>query len=147
MNRPTAGARSEEKLPVGAHKLQLYSLGTPNGAKVTMLLEELNAAMGVEYDAWKIDIFKLQQFGSEFVAMNPNSKIPALLDHDFSPPLRVFESANILKHVAEKHGMFIPVDVRAKTEMYSWLFWLQASAPYIGGGFGHFYKYAPVKIE
>lgn len=147
MNRPTAGPRSEKELPVGEHKLQLYSLGTPNGIKVTMLLEELNDELGVEYDAWKISIFDLEQFGSGFTAANPNSKIPTLMDHDFVPPLRVFESGNILKHIAEKHGRFIPTDPHMKTEMFSWLFWQMSSAPYIGGGFGHFYCYAPVKIE
>lgn len=148
MNKPTAGARFEETLPVGKHALQLYSLGTPNGMKVTILLEELNAVAGVEYDAWKISIFDLQQFGSDFVAANPNSKIPALMDHDHSPPIRVFESGNILKYIAEKHdGRFIPAGHREKTEMYNWLFWQMSSAPYLGGGFGHFYTYAPVKIE
>ena len=148
MNRPTAGARSEKKLPVGEHELQLYSLGTPNGIKCTILLEELNDLSGVEYDAWKIDIFALDQFGSEFVAANPNSKIPTLLDYAFKPPIRVFESGHILKYVAEKHGSaFIPTDPRAKTECFNWLFWLQGSAPYIGGGFGHFYKYAPVQVK
>ncbi|KAJ8613269.1 hypothetical protein CTAYLR_008527 [Chrysophaeum taylorii] len=142
MNRPTAGARHEAALPKGEHPLQLYSLGTPNGIKVTILLEEL----GVEYDAWRIDIFKLEQFGSEFVAANPNSKIPALLDYDFDPPVRVFESGHILKYVAEKHG-FMPSELREKTEVMNWVFWLQGGAPYVGGGFGHFYNYAPLKIE
>jgi GSH-dependent disulfide-bond oxidoreductase len=147
MNRPTAGARNEKALPVGEHPLQLYSLGTPNGIKVTILLEELNEAKGVEYDAWKISIFQLEQFGSGFVDVNPNSKIPALMDHEFKPPLRVFESGNIMKHIAEKHDMFIPSDFRAKTECFNWLFWQMASAPFMGGGFGHFYNYAPYKIE
>jgi len=137
MNKPTAGPRFEKALPVGAHHLQLYSLGTPNGMKVTMLLEELNDACGLEYDAWKINIMDLQQFGSEFVGVNPNSKIPALLDREFDPPLRVFESGSMMKYIAEKAGgRFIPSDLRAKTECYNWLFWQMASAPYIGGGFG-----------
>jgi GST-like protein len=147
MNRPTAGKRSEQALPKGEHELQLYSLGTPNGIKCTILLEELNDLKGVEYDAWKIDIFKLDQFGSEFVEANPNSKIPTLLDVSLSPPLRVFESGNILKYIAEKHGAFVPTDLRGRTECYNWLFWLQGAAPYIGGGFGHFYKYAPVNVK
>lgn len=147
MNRPTAGARSDTKLPIGAHPVQLYSLGTPNGVKVTMLLEELHAALGVEYDAWNISIFNLEQFGSDFVALNPNSKIPCMADHEFDPPLRVFESGHILKYLAEKHDLFIPKDPRLRVECFNWLFWLQASAPYIGGGFGHFYNYAPVHIE
>ncbi|KAJ1450513.1 glutathione S-transferase [Pelagophyceae sp. CCMP2097] len=147
MNRPTAGKRSEAVLQRGDHELQLYSLGTPNGIKCTILLEELNDLKGIEYDSWKIDIFKLDQFGSEFVAANPNSKIPVMLDHQLSPPLRIFESANILKHVAEKHSAFIPSDLRGRTECYNWLFWLQGTAPYWGGGFGHFYNYAPVKIK
>lgn len=147
MNQPTAGARSEKPLDIGEHPYQLYSLGTPNGQKCTILLEELNDAKGVEYDAWKINIMQLDQFGSGFVAVNPNSKIPALMDHEFTPPLPVFESGNIMKHIAEKHAMFIPTDIRAKTECYNWLFWQMASAPFMGGGFGHFYNYAPVKIE
>ena len=148
MNRPTAGARYEKALPVGEHALQLYSLGTPNGMKVTILLEELNEAADVEYDAWKVSIFDLEQFGSDFVAANPNSKIPALMDQDYSPPVRVFESGSILKYIAEKYeSRFIPAGHRERTEMYNWLFWQMASAPYLGGGFGHFYTYAPVKIE
>jgi len=138
---------SSRRLPKGEHAVQLYSLGTPNGIKVTMLLEELADFKGIEYDAWKISIFELDQFGSDFVAVNPNSKIPALLDYDQTPPLRVFESGNILKYLAEKFDAFVPSDLAAKTEMYNWLFWLQGSAPYLGGGFGHFYAYAPVKIE
>mmetsp|Transcript_10583 Transcript_10583/g.26910 ORF Transcript_10583/g.26910 Transcript_10583/m.26910 type:complete len:279 (+) Transcript_10583:82-918(+) len=147
MNRPTAGARHDQALPKGDHELQLYSLGTPNGVKVTMLLEELSDLKGVDYDAWKMDIFKLDQFGSEFVAANPNSKIPVLLDTSYDPPVRVFESGHILKFIAEKYDAFVPADFRAKTECYNWLFWLQGAAPYFGGGFGHFYKYAPVSIQ
>lgn len=147
MNRPTAGARREESLPKGDHELQLYSLGTPNGIKVTILLEELNDMKGVEYDAWRIKIMDLDQFGSEFVRINPNSKIPAMLDTSFDPPLRVFESGSILKYIAEKYDAFIPTDSRKKVECFNWLMWQTGSAPYIGGGFGHFYKYAPLKIE
>lgn len=147
MNRPTAGARSQHELPIGEHKLQLYSLGTPNGQKVTILLEELYELKSVEYDAWKIDIFALDQFTSGFVEINPNSKIPALADREFDPPLRVFESGNILKYVAEKYSVFVPDDLRKKTEVFSWLFWLHGAAPFLGGGFGHFYNYAPFKIE
>lgn len=147
MNRPTAGARSDQRLPKGEHELQLYSLGTPNGMKITILLEELSELKGVEYDAWKINIFKLEQFGTDFVAANPNSKIPVMLDISLEPPVRVFESGNILKYIAEKYDAFVPRSLRSKTECFNWLFWLQASAPYIGGGFGHFYKYAPFKIQ
>jgi len=147
MNRPTAGKRFESQLPKGKHGLQLYSLGTPNGQKVTILLEEL----GVEYDAYVIDIMNLEQFGSAFVDINPNSKIPALLDYsvadDDNEPLRVFESASILLYLAEKERKFIPTDIRKKTECMNWLMWQMGSAPYLGGGFGHFYKYAPLKIE
>jgi len=147
VNRPTAGARSNKHLPVGRHQLQLYSLGTPNGVKVTILLEELNEALGLEYDAWKISIFDLDQFGSGFVKVNPNSKIPAMMDYAHEPPIRIFESGNILKYVAERHEMFIPTGLREKTECFNWLFWQVGSAPYLGGGFGHFYVYAPMKIE
>mmetsp|Transcript_10985 Transcript_10985/g.18617 ORF Transcript_10985/g.18617 Transcript_10985/m.18617 type:complete len:287 (-) Transcript_10985:103-963(-) len=148
MNLPTAGARSEKTLQKGKHDLQLYSLGTPNGIKVAILLEELNDLKGIEYDAWKINIFELDQFGSEFVQINPNSKIPAMLDTSFDPPLRVFESGSIMKYVAEKYdGAFVPKDPRAKVECFNWLFWQMAGAPYIGGGFGHFYRYAPVNIK
>jgi len=148
MNRPTAGARKEQALPKGEHALQLYSLGTPNGVKVTILLEELNELKGVEYDAWKVQIFDLDQFGSEFVAMNPNSKIPAMYDYGIGDkPLRVFESGSILKYVAEKYEAFVPTDLAGKTEMYNWLMWQMGTAPYLGGGFGHFYKYAPLKIQ
>lgn len=143
MNQPTAGARFEKTLPKGKHPYQLYSLGTPNGQKVTILLEEL----GVEYDAWPIKILDQEQFGSEFVALNPNSKIPALYDCTFDPPVRVFESAAILLHLAERAGRFVPTEPRARAECLNWLFWLQGSAPYIGGGFGHFYHYAPIHIE
>lgn len=147
MNRPTAGSRKDQALPRGEHELQLYSLGTPNGIKVTILLEELHDWKGVEYDAWKISIFDLDQFGTDFVAVNPNSKIPAMLDTSFDPPLRVFESGSILKYIAEKHEAFIPTETRKKVECFNWLMWQMGSAPYIGGGFGHFYKYAPVKVR
>ena len=148
MNRPTAGARHEKKLPKGEHELQLYSLGTPNGMKVTMLLEELNDLKGIEYDAWKVSIFENEQFGSEFVGVNPNSKIPCMLDTSFDPPLRVFESGAMLKYIAEKYdNAFIPSDPRKRAECFNWLFWQMGSAPYIRGGFGHFYRYAPLKIQ
>lgn len=146
MNRATAGPRSEEELPRGKHDLQLYSLGTPNGMKVTILLEEL----GVEYDAWKISIGDLKQFTSGFVKANPNSKIPAMLDYgvDKSNPVRVFESGSILLYLSEKFGgQFVPKDLRAKTECMNWLMWQMGSGAIFGGGFGHFYKYAPVKIQ
>ncbi|WP_032864408.1 glutathione-dependent disulfide-bond oxidoreductase [Acinetobacter dispersus] len=149
LNQPTSGSRFEQKLPVGKHPLQLYSLATPNGQKVTILLEEL-LALGhtdAEYDAWLIKIGEGQQFGSGFVEINPNSKIPALVDHSQNPPLRVFESGSILLYLAEKFKAFIPTDVAARTECLNWLFWQMGSAPYIGGGLGHFYAYAPVKIE
>ncbi|MFU9137186.1 glutathione-dependent disulfide-bond oxidoreductase [Erwinia tasmaniensis] len=149
INRPTAGARSEATLPTGRHPLQLYSLGTPNGQKVTILLEELLAlnVNDAEYDAHLIRIGEGDQFSSGFVAINPNSKIPALLDVSTLPPTRVFESGAILLYLAEKFGHFLPKDAAARTETLNWLFWLQGSAPYLGGGFGHFYSYAPVKIE
>eukprot|EP00535_Pseudo-nitzschia_heimii_P002186 CAMPEP_0197186582 /NCGR_PEP_ID=MMETSP1423-20130617/14214_1 /TAXON_ID=476441 /ORGANISM="Pseudo-nitzschia heimii, Strain UNC1101" /LENGTH=307 /DNA_ID=CAMNT_0042637937 /DNA_START=142 /DNA_END=1066 /DNA_ORIENTATION=+ len=147
MNRPTAGKRFEKELPKGEHGLQLYSLGTPNGQKVTILLEEL----GVDYDAYTINIMELQQFGSAFVDINPNSKIPALLDYSVadgnSEPLRLFESGSILLYLAEKEKKFLPTDPRKKTECINWLMWQMGTAPYLGGGFGHFYKYAPIKIE
>lgn len=149
LNQPTSGARYEHTLPVGKHPLQLYSLATPNGQKVTILLEEL-LALGhkdAEYDAWLIKIGEGQQFGSSFVEINPNSKIPALVDHSQNPPLRVFESGSILLYLAEKFKAFIPTDIAARTECLNWLFWQMGSAPYLGGGFGHFYAYAPVKIE
>ncbi|ENX42007.1 glutathione-dependent disulfide-bond oxidoreductase [Acinetobacter sp. NIPH 2100] len=149
LNQPTSGSRYEQKLPVGQHPLQLYSLATPNGQKVTILLEEL-LTLGhtdAEYDAWLIKIGEGQQFGSGFVEINPNSKIPALVDHSQNPPLRVFESGSILLYLAEKFKAFIPTELAARTECLNWLFWQMGSAPYIGGGLGHFYAYAPVKIE
>jgi GST-like protein len=149
INRPTAGPTFEAELPVGKHPLQLYSLATPNGVKVTIMLEELLALghAGAEYDAWLIDIFKGEQFSTGFVAANPNSKIPALVDHSGPEPLRVFESGSILLYLAEKFGAFLPADIRGRTETLNWLFWQMGSAPYLGGGFGHFYNYAPIKIE
>lgn len=150
INRPVAGATHHKILPVGEHPLQLYSLGTPNGQKVTILLEELLALghAGAEYDAWKIDIGEGAQFGSGFVELNPNSKIPALLDRSNPErPQRVFESGSILLYLAEKFGAFLPADKSARTEALSWLFWQMGSAPFLGGGFGHFYAYAPVKIQ
>ncbi|WBM70306.1 glutathione-dependent disulfide-bond oxidoreductase [Buttiauxella sp. WJP83] len=149
INRPIAGPTHERTLPIGRHPLQLYSLGTPNGQKVTILLEEL-LAIGVseaEYDAHLIRIGEGDQFSSGFVEVNPNSKIPALMDHSATPPIRVFESGAILLYLAEKFGHFLPKDLAARTETLNWLFWLQGSAPYLGGGFGHFYNYAPMKIE
>ena len=149
INRPIAGATHEKVLPVGKHPLQLYSLGTPNGVKVTVMLEELLALghSGAEYDAWLIKIGDGDQFGSDFVAINPNSKIPALLDRSGPKPIRVFESGAILVYLAEKFGAFLPTEPAARAECLSWLFWQMGSAPYLGGGFGHFYAYAPVKIE
>ena len=149
INRPIAGATHEKELPVGKHPLQLYSLGTPNGIKVTVMLEELLALghEGAEYDAWYISIREGEQFGSGFVAANPNSKIPALMDHSTSPPTRVFESGAILLYLAEKFGALMPSDPANRAECLSWLFWQMGSAPYLGGGFGHFYAYAPFKIE
>jgi GST-like protein len=149
INRPIAGATHERDLPVGQHPLQLYSLATPNGVKVTILLEELlDAGHNAEYDAWVIDISKGEQFGSGFVAVNPNSKIPALMDHGASPPQRVFESASIMLYLAEKFGgAFIPKAPAQRVEMFNWLFWQMGSAPFVGGGFGHFYAYAPTKQE
>ncbi|MGL4237916.1 glutathione-dependent disulfide-bond oxidoreductase [Tabrizicola sp.] len=149
INRPVAGPTHDKELPVGQHPLQLYSLATPNGIKVTILLEELlEAGHPADYDAWHIDIGKGDQFGSGFVEINPNSKIPALMDHGASPKQRVFESASIMLYLAEKFGgAFIPKDPAARTEMFSWLFWQMGSAPFVGGGFGHFYAYAPIKIE
>ena len=149
INRPSACATHEKQLPVGQHPLQLYSLGTPNGVKVTILLEELLALghSGAEYDAWLIDIRKGDQFGSDFVEINPNSKIPALLDRSGAEPLRVFESGSILLYLAEKFEAFIPSHLAGRTETLNWLFWQMGSAPYLGGGFGHFYAYAPTKIE
>ncbi|MBI4692770.1 MAG: glutathione-dependent disulfide-bond oxidoreductase [Gammaproteobacteria bacterium] len=149
INRPIAGATHEQALPVGRHPLQLYSLATPNGVKVTVMLEELLALghRGAEYDAWLIDIMKGDQFGSGFVEVNPNSKIPALLDRSTTPPIRVFESASILFYLAEKFDAFLPKMQPARAECMSWLFWQMGSAPYLGGGFGHFYAYAPTKME
>jgi len=149
INRPIAGATHEKALPRGQHPLQLYSLGTPNGAKVTIMLEELLALghSGAEYDAFLIDISKGDQFGSDFVAINPNSKIPALLDCSTTPPTRVFESAAIVMYLAEKFDAFLPKSGAARAECLSWLFWQMGSAPYLGGGFGHFYAYAPTKME
>jgi GST-like protein len=148
-NRPIAGPTHEKELPLGEHPLQLYSLATPNGVKATIMLEELLAAghTGAEYDAWKISIQDGDQFGSGFVAVNPNSKIPALLDRTTDPATRVFESGSILLYLAKKFGAFLPVEHRAQTEALNWLFWQMGSAPYLGGGFGHFYAYAPEKLE
>lgn len=149
INRPIAGATQEKELPVGRHPLQLYSLATPNGVKVTVMLEELLALghAGAEYDAWLIRISDGDQFGSGFVGVNPNSKIPALLDRSGAQPVRVFESGAILVYLAEKFGAFLPKGGAARAECLSWLFWQMGSAPYLGGGFGHFYAYAPSKIE
>jgi GST-like protein len=149
INRPIAGATHDKVLPVGRHPLQLYSLATPNGVKVTVMLEELLALKlsGAEYDAWLIRITEGQQFGSGFVAVNPNSKIPALMDLSGPKPIRVFESGAILLYLAEKFGAFLPTDPATRAECLSWLFWQMGSAPYLGGGFGHFYAYAPTKIE
>ncbi|MDZ7895726.1 MAG: glutathione-dependent disulfide-bond oxidoreductase [Sphingobium sp.] len=149
INRPIAGATHDKALPVGEHPLQLYSLGTPNGQKVTILLEELLAAghRGAEYDAWLIRITDGDQFSSGFVDVNPNSKIPALVDHSASPPQRVFESGAILLYLAEKFGAFLPADPAKRTAALSWLFWQMGATPLLGGGFGHFYAYAPEKFE
>jgi len=149
INRPVAGATHEKDLPVGRHPLQLYSLATPNGVKVTIMLEEL-LALGrsdAEYDAWLINIINGDQFGSGFVSVNPNSKIPALLDRSGEKPIRVFESGAILLYLAEKFQAFLPTNIGARAECLSWLFWQMGSAPFLGGGFGHFYAYAPLKIE
>ncbi|MEF0943961.1 glutathione-dependent disulfide-bond oxidoreductase [Rhizobium sp. BR 362] len=149
INRPIAGPTHDKDLPVGGHPLQLYSLATPNGVKVTIMLEELLALghSGAEYDAWLIRIGEGEQFGSGFVEVNPNSKIPALMDRSGPTPIRVFESGSILVYLAEKFGAFLPTDAAARAECLSWLFWQMGSAPYLGGGFGHFYAYAPTKIE
>jgi GST-like protein len=149
INRPMAGPTHNKELPVGRHPMQLYSLATPNGVKVTVMLEELLALghSGAEYDAWLIRINQGDQFGSGFVGVNPNSKIPALLDRSGPQPIRVFESGAILLHLAEKFGAFLPTGQPARAECLSWLFWQMGSAPYLGGGFGHFYAYAPTKIE
>jgi GSH-dependent disulfide-bond oxidoreductase len=149
INRPVAGPTHEKELPVGRHPLQLYSLGTPNGVKVTVMLEEL-LTLGhhdAEYDAWLIKIGEGDQFSTGFVAVNPNSKIPALVDRSGPTPIRVFESGSILVYLAEKFGAFLPTDTAGRAECLSWLFWQMGSAPYLGGGFGHFYTYAPTKIE
>ncbi len=149
INRPIAGPTHDKVLPVGKHPLQLYSLATPNGVKVTIMLEELLALghEGAEYDAWLIRIGDGDQFGSGFVDVNPNSKIPALFDHSTPEPTRVFESGSILLYLAKKFGAFLPEDHKAQTETMNWLFWQMASAPYLGGGFGHFYAYAPIHIK
>ncbi len=149
INRPISGATHDKDLPVGRHPFQLYSLATPNGVKVTVMLEELLEAghTGAEYDAWLIRIGEGDQFGSGFVGVNPNSKIPALVDRSGETPIRVFESGAILMHLAERFGAFLPTDPTARAECLSWLFWQVGSGPYLGGGFGHFYAYAPVKIE
>ncbi|KQR78951.1 S-transferase [Burkholderia sp. Leaf177] len=149
INRPISGPTHDKELPVGKHPLQLYSLGTPNGVKVTVMLEELLALghSGAEYDAWLIKIGDGDQFGSGFVAANPNSKIPALVDRSGAEPIRVFESGSILLYLAEKFKAFLPTEPAARAECLSWLFWQMGSAPYLGGGFGHFYAYAPTKIE
>jgi GSH-dependent disulfide-bond oxidoreductase len=149
INRPIAGATHDKELPIGRHPIQLYSQGTPNGQKVTIMLEEL-LALGkkeAEYDAWLIKINEGHQFGSGFVAINPNSKIPALVDRSGAKPIRLFESGAILLYLAEKFGAFLPTEAVERAECFSWLFWQMGSAPYLGGGFGHFYAYAPIKIE
>jgi GST-like protein len=149
INRPIAGPTHDKELPIGKHPLQLYSKGTPNGVKVTIMLEELLAKghTGAEYDAWMIEIGDGDQFGSGFVDVNPNSKIPALMDRSGDTPVRVFESGSILFYLAEKFGEFLPTEIPARTECMNWLFWQMGSAPYLGGGFGHFYNYAPEKWE
>lgn len=149
INRPTSGATHERALPVGEHPIQLYSLGTPNGVKVTILLEELLAAghAGAEYDAWLINIAAGDQFGSGFVGVNPNSKIPAMVDRSLDPPVNLFESGSMLLYLAEKFGAFLPTEIHARAATINWLMWQMGSAPFVGGGFGHFYAYAPIKIE
>jgi GSH-dependent disulfide-bond oxidoreductase len=149
INRPTSGAMHDKVLPVGKHPLQLYSMGTPNGVKVTIMLEELLALghTGAEYDAWMISIGAGDQFSSGFVEVNPNSKIPALMDHSVSPPVRLFESGSMLFYLAEKFGAFLPDGINKRTETMNWLMWQMASAPYVGGGLGHFYAYAPFKMQ
>ncbi len=149
INRPIAGPTHDKDLPVGKHPLQLYSLGTPNGVKVTIMLEELLQLghTGAEYDAWLVNIGAGEQFSSGFVDANPNSKIPAMVDHSGPKPIRIFESGAILVHLAEKFGAFLPTDPAQRAEVMSWLFWQVGSAPFLGGGFGHFYAYAPLKIE
>ena len=149
INRPISGATHEKELPIGKHPFQLYSLGTPNGVKVTVMFEELleKGFSDAEYDAWLINIGEGDQFGSGFVNINPNSKIPALMDHSTNPPTRLFESGSMLLYLAEKFGAFLPTDPHKRTEALNWLFWQMGSAPYLGGGFGHFYAYAPEKWE
>ncbi|MEE9334456.1 MAG: glutathione-dependent disulfide-bond oxidoreductase [Granulosicoccaceae bacterium] len=149
INRPISGATHDKELPIGKHPFQLYSLATPNGVKITVLLEELLAAghTGAEYDAWLIRIHDGDQFGTGFVSINPNSKIPALMDHSQTPPLRMFESGSILLQLAERFNAFIPIDAAARAQCLNWLFWQMGSAPYLGGGFGHFYSYASVRYE
>ena len=149
INRPIAGATHDKELPIGEHPYQLYSLGTPNGVKVTVMLEELLALghEGAEYDAWLINIGEGDQFGSGFVDINPNSKIPAMMDRSGKQPIRLFESASMLVHLAEKFDAFLPHDGQPRAETFNWLFWQMGSAPYLGGGFGHFYAYAPSKME
>jgi GSH-dependent disulfide-bond oxidoreductase len=149
INRPISGATHEKELPVGKHPIQLYSMGTPNGVKVTIMLEELLAAghAGAEYDAWLINIGAGDQFGSDFVAINPNSKIPAMMDHSVNPTVRLFESASMLHYLAEKFGGFLPTDTHKRAETMNWVMWQMGSAPYLGGGFGHFYAYAPFKMQ
>ena len=149
INRPIAGATHDKELPIGEHPYQLYSLGTPNGVKVTVMLEELLALghEGAEYDAWLINIGEGDQFGSDFVDINPNSKIPAMMDRSGTEPVRLFESASMLVYLAEKFGEFLPTSGQARAECFNWLFWQMGSAPYLGGGFGHFYAYAPFKME
>ena len=149
INRPIAGATHDKELPIGEHPYQLYSLGTPNGVKVTVMLEELLALghAGAEYDAWLINIGEGDQFGSGFVDINPNSKIPAMMDRSGKQPVRLFESASMLVHLAEKFDAFLPHDGQPRAETFNWLFWQMGSAPYLGGGFGHFYAYAPSKME
>ena len=149
INRPISGATHDKELPVGEHPFQLYSLATPNGIKVTILFEELLAAgiSEAEYDAWFVDIMSGEQFGSGFVAANPNSKIPAMVDHSVTPPQRVFESGSIILYLAERFDRFIPKDLAGRTECMNWVFWQMGSTPFVGGGFGHFYAYAPEKFE
>ena len=149
INRPISGATHDKELPVGKHPIQLYSLGTPNGVKVTVLLEELLALghAGAEYDAWLVNIGSGDQFGSGFVAINPNSKIPAMVDRSVDPPVRLFESGSMLIYLAEKFGAFLPTDVHKRAETINWVMWQMGSAPFLGGGFGHFYAYAPFKME
>jgi GST-like protein len=149
INRPDSGARQQQELPIGKHPLQLYSMGTPNGVKVTIMLEELLALghTGAEYDAWMVNIGSGEQFGSGFVAVNPNSKIPAMVDRSIDPPVHLFESGSILFYLAEKFGEFLPKEIHARAQVMNWLMWQMGSAPYVGGGLGHFYAYAPFKME